>query len=91
MIQKVLKIENRLGLHARAAAKLVHLAGGFKADIHLSRLHGNQQINARSILGILMLAAAQGTELVVTLQGEDESAAARAIEDLFVGKFGEIA
>lgn len=91
MIQKVLKIENRLGLHARAAAKLVQLAGRFQADIHLARLHGNQQINARSILGILMLAAAQGTELVVTLQGDDESAAARAIEDLFVRKFGETA
>lgn len=89
MIRKVLKVENPLGLHARAAAKLVRLASRFRADIKLSRLNANQLINGKSILGILMLAAGQGTDLVFTISGDDEVEAVAAIEQLLAEGFGE--
>jgi phosphocarrier protein len=89
MIKKVLKIENELGLHARAAAKLVKLSSTFESDIRLSRSNGNQRIDGKSILGVLLLAAARGTELDIFFEGSDENEAAEAIETLVRDRFGE--
>jgi len=89
MIRLPLIVINRLGLHARAAAKLVHLVCGFSSEVHLSRENQNQHIDARSILGVLMMAAAQGTNLVATIDGEDEVAVGEAINELFENRFGE--
>ena len=73
MIRQPVLISNSLGLHARAAAKLVRLASRFSSEIHLSREDANQQIDSKSILGILMLAASKGTRLVISIEGEDEA------------------
>ncbi len=89
MIRQTILVENKLGLHARAAAKLVRLASRFSSEIYLSRQGVRQQIDSKSILGVLMLGAGEGTRLVVTIQGEDESEAGEAIRRLFEGKFGE--
>ena len=89
MIRQSVLVTNRLGLHARAAAKLVRLASSFASEIHLSREEANQQIDSKSILGVLMLAASMGTRLIVCIQGEDESEAGEAICRLFEAKFGE--
>ncbi len=87
MPERRIVIVNKLGLHARAAAKLVKLAGGFAADIHLVR--EQRRVNAKSIMGVLMLAAAKGTELTVTACGEDEDAALDALEALIMRRFDE--
>lgn len=87
MIQREIQIRNKLGLHARAAAKLVHLANSFRASVKLKRDH--QEVNGKSILGILLLAAGQGTKLVLICEGEDEAAAASAIEALVDARFDE--
>ena len=89
MIKRVVRVENQLGLHARAAAKLVKLTARFKSDIKLSRLNNNQRIDAKSILGILLLAAARGTELEVIVDGEDQEVAMEGIVALFENRFGE--
>jgi phosphocarrier protein HPr len=89
MIRQSVLVSNRLGLHARAAAKLVRLASRFSSEIHLSREDANQQIDSKSILGILMLAASKGTRLVISIEGEDEAEAGEAISKLFEEKFGE--
>lgn len=89
MIRQPLLVANRLGLHARAAAKLVRLVSGFSSEVHLSRENRNQHINAGSILGILMMAAAQGTCLIAVIDGEDEAEACAAIRALFESNFGE--
>jgi len=89
MIRQSVLVSNRLGLHARAAAKLVRLASRFSSEIHLSREDANQQIDSKSILGILMLAASKGTRLVISIEGEDETKAGEAISRLFEEKFGE--
>ncbi len=89
MIRQSVLVSNRLGLHARAAAKLVRLASSFSSDIHLSREDANQQIDSKSILGILMMAASQGTRLIISIEGQDEVEAGEAIRRLFEGKFGE--
>jgi phosphocarrier protein HPr len=89
MIHQSILVSNRLGLHARAAAKLVRLASRFSSDIYLSREDANQQIDSKSILGILMLAASQGTRLVISIEGQDEAEAGAAICRLFETKFGE--
>ncbi len=89
MIRQSVLVENRLGLHARAAAKLVRLASRFSSEVHLSREDANQQIDSKSILGILMLAASQGTRLVISIEGRDEAEAGEAIRRLFESKFGE--
>lgn len=80
-------IVNRLGLHARASAKFVSLASEFKSEITLKR--DGQQINGKSIMGIMMLAAAQGSELVLTAEGRDEDKAITALTDLIANRFGE--
>jgi len=89
MIRQSVQVSNKLGLHARAAAKLVRLASSFSSEIHLSREDANQQIDSKSILGILMLAAAQGTRLVLSIEGQDEAEAGEAIRRLFEANFGE--
>jgi phosphocarrier protein HPr len=89
MIRQSVLVANRLGLHARAAAKLVRLASRFSSEIHLSREDANQQIDSKSILGILMLAAAKGTRLVISIDGRDEAEAGNAIIQLFESKFEE--
>jgi len=80
-------IRNRLGLHARAAAKFVKLATGYRSDITLER--GGLQANGKSIMGILMLAAAEGATVKISACGEDEEEAVKALVDLVNGKFGE--
>ncbi len=89
MIRQSVEVKNRLGLHARAAAKLVRLASHFSSEIHLSREGGRQRIDSKSILGVLMLAASQGTRLLVSIEGQDEAEAGDAIRRLFEEKFGE--
>lgn len=89
MIRDVVRIENQLGLHARAAARLVELTSRYRSDIKLSRLDGRQRIDAKSILGILLLAAAQGTELEITVEGPDESDALAAVVGFVRDRFGE--
>ena len=80
-------IVNKLGLHARAAAKLTHLAGSFQAEIWLSR--SGRRVNAKSIMGVMMLAAGQGTTVLIEAQGDDAEQAIAAIAKLIAEKFGE--
>jgi phosphocarrier protein len=87
MVERKLEIINRLGLHARAAAKLVHTAAGFSSEISLEK--DGDRVDAKSILGLLQLGAAQGTEVTIRCSGEDESKAADAIQELVDDRFGE--
>ncbi len=87
MTQQQVMITNKLGLHARAAAKLVHTASVFQSQIFVGTDH--EEVNAKSILGILTLAATKGTPLNVRAEGVDEEAAVQAIVELFADKFGE--
>ena len=89
MIQQTIQVVNKLGLHARAAAKLVRLASRYSSDVFLSREGAAQQTDSKSILGVLMLGASQGTLLVVSIDGPDETEAAEEIRRLFEQKFGE--
>ncbi|MGW8179497.1 MAG: HPr family phosphocarrier protein [bacterium] len=89
MIQRVVKVRNELGLHARAAANLVKLTARFESEIKLSRPDHNQRVDGKSILGILLLAAAKGTELQLTVDGKDEEEALETIVNLFGNLFGE--
>lgn len=90
MIERKLLIRGRLGLHARAAAKLVRLASSFQSRVLLRRLDGGLTVDAKSILSVLMLAASRGTELQASAEGVDEEAALSAIEQLFAEGFGEM-
>lgn len=87
MTERELRIVNKLGLHARAAAKLVQTASRYDCDVMLSR--EGRKVNAKSIMGVMMLAAAQGSTVQVETSGEDEREAADAIEALIAGRFGE--
>ena len=87
MPEKNILICNKLGLHARAAAKLVSLATTFSAEIYLQR--DERKVNAKSIMGVMMLAAAKGTELILIADGEDDMQALEAIEALVNDKFEE--
>ncbi len=87
MIEKTQIIINKLGLHARAAAKLSHLANMFSANIYL--VYNEDKVNAKSLLGILTLAASVGNELTLQANGDDEQEAITAISDLFNRKFDE--
>jgi phosphocarrier protein HPr len=89
MMQVTVEVTNKLGLHARAAARLVRLASRFKSEIHLSIEGESRTIDSKSILGILMLAASKGTRLVVSVCGQDEEEASCAIQQLFRERFGE--
>ena len=87
MIKSSITISNKLGLHARASAKLTKLAGGFRSEIHLSR--AGRRINAKSIMGVMMLAAGLGSEVEIETDGPEEQAAMDALVKLFADKFGE--
>jgi phosphocarrier protein len=87
MINRVVTISNKLGLHARASAKLTKLAGSFASDVHLSR--NGRRVNAKSIMGVMMLAAGIGSEIEIETSGEDEQAAMDALIALINDKFGE--
>ena len=80
-------ISNKLGLHARAAAKLTQLASRFESEIFISR--AEQRVNAKSIMGVMMLAAGKGVTVVVDADGADAAAALEAIKNLFDNKFDE--
>lgn len=80
-------ISNKLGLHARAAAKLTQLASKYKSEIFIARQE--QRVNAKSIMGVMMLAAGLGVEVVIDAEGEDADSALAAIAELFALKFGE--
>ena len=88
MITKELELKNKLGLHLRAASKLSDVASSFSSIILLSNVNG-QKIDAKSVLGITLLAAALGSKIVVSAEGSDEKEAMISIEELFDKKFGE--
>ena len=87
MIQREIAIQNRLGLHARAAAKFVQTASRFKSAVKIRK--NGEEVDGKSILGILLLAASQGTRIVVAVDGEDEKDAFAAVEDLISRRFDE--
>jgi phosphocarrier protein len=81
------RINNKLGLHARASAKLSKLAGSFRSEVSLSR--SGRRVNAKSIMGVMMLAAGLGSEVEIETEGEDEAAAMTALRALIDDRFGE--
>jgi phosphocarrier protein len=87
MVEEKVEISNKLGLHARAAAKLSHLANSFASDIFL--VYNDDRVNAKSLLGILTLAASVGNSITVQAAGKDEKKAVKALIDLFNRKFDE--
>lgn len=87
MLQKDITIINKLGLHARAAAKFVTLASQFESTIEVAR--GTQKVNGKSIMGVMMLAASKGTTLTVSADGPDEDQAIAQIESLIQDRFQE--
>ena len=87
MVQRTVTISNKLGLHARASAKLTKLAGGFACEVWLSR--NGRRVNAKSIMGVMMLAAGLGATVDIETDGPDEQAAMDAIVALIDDKFGE--
>ena len=87
MIQREVTLNNILGLHARAAARFVQVASRFRSRISLSK--DGRSVDAKSILGILMLAGAQGDRLVLSAEGDDEQAAVEALSALILSRFGE--
>ena len=87
MLQREVEIINKLGLHARASARLTQVAGLFSADVWLSR--NGRRVNAKSIMGVMMLAAAKGSTVVIETEGPDEAQAMAALEQLIAGRFDE--
>ena len=87
MIKATLTISNKLGLHARASAKLTKLATTFKSEVFMSR--NERRVNAKSIMGVMMLAAGLGSQVELEVEGPDEQAAFEAIKALIDDKFGE--
>ena len=87
MIRTTIRVSNKLGLHARASAKLTKLAGSFQSEINLSR--NGRRVNAKSIMGVMMLAAGVGSDVELEAEGPDEEAAIKALTELFDDKFGE--
>ncbi|GLQ47653.1 phosphocarrier protein HPr [Dyella lipolytica] len=87
MLEKDIVVSNKLGLHARASAKLVQLVQGFKSTVWL--ISKGREVNAQSIMGVMMLAAGIGTPLTIRADGPDESTALNAVADLFERKFDE--
>lgn len=87
MLTKKVTIVNKLGLHTRAAAKLVHLASRFASVSKLTK--DTKTVNCKSIMGVMMLAATKGTKLELTVEGEDEKEAMKAIKELIADRFGE--
>ena len=87
MIKQSITISNKLGLHARASAKLTKLAGSFRSDVFMSR--NDRRVNAKSIMGVMMLAAGIGSVVELEVSGTDEQAAMAALTALINDKFGE--
>ena len=87
MLQREVEIINKLGLHARASAKLTQVAGRFGADVWLSR--NGRRVNAKSIMGVMMLAAAKGSTIVIETDGPDEAEAMQALAALVANRFDE--
>lgn len=87
MIEESVTIINKLGLHARASAKFVATAARFQSQLEV--LKGNQSINGKSIMGVMMLAASQGTELILRVDGPDEAEMIAALKKLIADRFGE--
>ena len=87
MIQQDIEIVNKLGLHARASAKLTQLAGKFRSEVWLTR--NTRRVNGKSIMGVMMLAAGKGSKVKLEIDGEDEDACLQAITVMINGKFGE--
>lgn len=87
MPQQDIEVINKLGLHARASAKLTQLASSFLSEVFISR--NGRRVNAKSIMGVMMLAAAKGTSVTLETSGPDEDQALQAISALFADKFGE--
>ena len=87
MIKSTIIISNKLGLHARASAKLTKLAGSFGSEIHLSR--NSRRVNAKSIMGVMMLAAGLGSQVEIEADGPDEQVCMDALRALIDNKFGE--
>ncbi len=87
MIKSSIHISNRLGLHARASAKLTKLAGSFQSEVHLAK--NGRRVNAKSIMGVMMLAAGMGSEVEIEVDGADEQQAMESLRSLIDGKFGE--
>lgn len=87
MIQQEIEIINKLGLHARASAKLTQLAGKFKSAVWFTR--NGRRVNGKSIMGVMMLAAGKGAKVTLEIDGEDEDACLKAIIDMVNDKFGE--
>ena len=90
MVERTLTVKAKLGLHARAAAKLVRVATGFDSSVELKRIDTGTSADAKSILSVLMLAASTGTHLLASVEGSDEEAAMTAIDELFANGFGEL-
>lgn len=88
MTERTIEIKNKLGLHARAAAKFVHTAARFKSDVKVRK--GEEEVDGKSILGILLLAAGRGSTIVVKADGPDEREALDAVEKLIDAKFDEV-
>ena len=86
-IENTITVVNKLGLHARASAELVKLAGQYTSSIRLSL--GTQSVDGKNIMGLMMLAAACGSEITLTIEGEDADKAAAEIRELFYNRFGE--
>ena len=87
MIKTTTTINNKLGLHARASAKLTKLAGSFPCEIWMSR--GDRRVNAKSIMGVMMLAAGKGSRVTIETEGVDADAALQALLKLIADRFGE--
>jgi phosphocarrier protein HPr len=87
MLEREITVVNRLGLHARASAKLVQLLGSYKSNAFL--VGRGREVNAKSIMGVMLLAAAQGSTVVLRIDGPDEAAAMDAAADLFARGFDE--
>ena len=87
MARRTVKITNKLGLHARAAAKFVQVASGFESDIHVC--HGGREVSGKSIMGVMMLAAAKGSDIEIIATGRDEDKALDKLEELIKDRFGE--
>jgi phosphocarrier protein HPr len=87
MQQREITIRNKLGLHARASAKLTNLAGQFKSEVWITR--NSRRVNAKSIMGVMMLAASQGVTLAIETAGKDEIEAMEALVKLIDSRFGE--
>jgi phosphocarrier protein len=87
MLQQEAEIINKLGLHARASAKLTQVAGNYASSVWLSR--NGRRVNAKSIMGVMMLAAAKGSKIVIETDGPDESDAMQALRALIADRFGE--